>query len=91
LAIGCFENIDLYHEFELFNDELHVSYTWFMHVWKKYYPFLTTSHDRGCVECDELIAKMREADKKSDYANSNAIKVKYDDHVTKSKSFHEYV
>lgn len=89
MAVGCFGNIDLYHEFDLLNNEMFVTYTWFRHVWMKHYPLLTTSHDRGCVECDELIAEMRKADQASEHANYNAIKMKYDAHVTKSKSFHE--
>jgi hypothetical protein len=90
LAIGCYDSGELFLEFEKTNITNPVSYDWFHHVWKKFFPLLITAHDRGCHECDELLAKMREAEMKADFADYNGLKIQYEDHKKKSSSFYRY-
>jgi hypothetical protein len=89
-CIGCYERKDFFNEFQIRCSEVLASESWFFVTWKKYFPHLHLMHDRACLECDELVEKIREAERSNVVAVSGLV-YQLEQHRNNDNRLKEYV
>lgn len=73
------------------NDISPTCYTWFRSIWNKYLPDLICWNDRGCDECDRLLARLNHFKKLNDNPSVHNVMVEYDIHRHLCKAIHDEV
>lgn len=78
--IGFHERIDLFNFYKSMISN-HSCYTWFNYIWREKFPNLHASTDRPCVSCNDFLEKIKEYEKKGDFASVAAERSRMDGHL----------